>query len=216
MRLFSIICSALLTFLVLAASFGASPTVQPPFKRYLTKIDATGTAGLYFLLGSNILTLKNLQGQTATTFNVEASTLKVNPTVTVAMKNTSGSRIYTSAKQTWALTDESGEGVDITNNTLSTLIIVSMIDRPVNLNLGGSQYKVLGHSFMLINNPSAPGKLVLGSGWTAYYGSITEKLPTILSPTLIEIQPNEAGIINGVPVLSESKIFGQPLTLSGS
>ena len=206
---------AILLFLAAAAVFADDNPPAPPVKLVLTKIDATGSAGLCLTQSKDFLVLKNLQGAVATSFVAQESTVKVTPAVAVQDKTINKTREYISATQTWSLTDASGEGIKVTNNTLKTLVIVSQIDKAVALKYGVRQVLVPGHSFMLVNNPPKDLVLDLGSTWTAFYGQYTEKLSTVVQPTLVEISPNGEGIENGLPVLNITSIFGEPLRLRG-
>jgi|GEM_PF-6680490 hypothetical protein len=210
---FLAIALALATFP--SSSFADQPSAPAPVKRVLTKIDATGITGLFLVQVKDTLVLRNLQGQTAKSFLAEAATLKITPTVKVDYKMVKNVRAYQQATQTWLLTDETGEGVKIENDTLKTLIIVSEIDQPTTIIASGKKIVVPGHTFMFINNPAPKETLDLGGNWTAYYGDYSEKLPAIVQPTLVEISPNNEGIHNGLPVLEVGSIFGKDLSLRG-
>jgi hypothetical protein len=188
-------------------------TSAPAVKVILTKIDATGSAGLCLTLADNKLVLKDVAGDTATSFPVDASTLKVTPIVVVDDKIVKKVRKDLAANQAWMLEDSTREGVKIVNNTLRTLIVISRIDRSSTLDYGKVQFNVPGHSLFILNVPPAGGSLNLGGNWVAFYGSYRQNLPVVTRPIYLEISPNSEGIDNGAPEIDEGAIFSSSFDL---
>jgi len=217
MRPYYVLCLLVLSLILILNSSGtAAPTTPAPIKRVLTKINATSASGLSLELTSNKLELTDISGDSAATFPVDPDSLSITPTVSVQYTTQQHVRKYISAKQVWLLTDATGEGVKLLNNTLRSLIIVSSIDRTLTLRCGAQSFHVPAHSLFLFNNPPQRVVLDFGDNWTAFYGSYKQTLSPIDSPTLVVVSDNQEGIPNGLPEIVEGKIFDQSLSLESS
>jgi hypothetical protein len=194
----------------------SAPTKITKKKIFLTRINATSAVGLCLHLSGNVLALDNLSGDRATAFAIAPSTLSMRPSVQVKYEIKNRKRLYEWAKQSWKLTDATGEGVDILDNSLQTLVIVSRVDHSVSFISAGAVYPVPGHSFVLVNDPPRGSVLDYGStGWLGFTGHYREKMWPIVQPTEVIISPNDNGITNGFPSITEDTHCDESISLSG-
>jgi hypothetical protein len=220
MRPILLLSIAAFTFLRIAAAISdplpASPL--PPnlavVKVVLTKINATQSVGLCLIAKKNKLSLSTLSGYEPTSFAVQSASLKIVPHVKVKFGTFKGRRNYSSAKQTWTITDTTGEGVKIENDTVRTLIIISRIDKTLTFISKRQTISIPPHSIVLINNPPGDGVLDFGANeWLGYSGRYRQKMSPIPAPTLVVVSPNASGITGGFPAIDEGRIFDTTLDL---
>jgi hypothetical protein len=218
MQFFKYFACIFLPLFIMQTSHAADSHNRAPVKVMvvLTKIDSTDAQGLCFVIKKNVIALQSIGGYAAKYFSVQPNTVKIHPHLTETSKTVAGIRKYLSVKQTWNITDSLGAGVKVTNNNIRSLIIISKIERPVSLMCRSQTYTVPGHSFFLVNNPPISAKLDLGSGWTAYYGSYSQKMEPIDSPTIVEIMPNAEGISGGLPEIIEGTIADKIIDMGTS
>jgi hypothetical protein len=201
---------------VVLAAVPASRSAQPaPTKDVLRRIDATEADGLCLRAAGATIALTTLGGETAASFPIDKTSLMVNPVVHTKFTSINRKRKYLSASQVWNLTDKSGEGVKISDDTVRTLIVISRIDQTLTLRNGdGTNYRIPGHSFVLLNNPAPTATLdYSGTNWLGTGNTYKEKMWPIVQPTEVIVSPNDSGLNGGFPSVVEDTHCDQPTDL---